>query len=177
MAVQAGCTLFRSFPNPGSAEVMNAARLAEAATDRHEGPWEEEESMRGAGGTEGGIGRFVIGFLMMVAGGYLFLHNIAVTMGFGFGHHMFSFGGVAIPSGYVLIPFVIGVGIIFYSSGNILGWILAIASLVMLGVGVITQTRFHLRDMSAFELLTILVLLVGGVGLFLNSLRSSKSIL
>ncbi len=131
--------------------------------------------MRGAGGTEGGIGRFFVGLVMMIAGGYLFLHNIQVSIGFGLGYQVFSFWGIGITSGYVLIPFLFGVGIIFFNSRNILGWALAIASLVMLGVGVITQTRFHLRNMTAFELITILVLMVGGVGLFLSSLRSSKS--
>ena len=133
--------------------------------------------MRGAGGTEGGIGRFFMGLIMMIAGGYLFLHNITVSTGFGLGYRLFDFWGFGITSGYVLIPFLFGVGIIFYNSHNILGWILAIGSLVMLAVGVITQTHFHLRNMTAFELITILVLLVGGVGLFISSLRHSQSIL
>ncbi len=133
--------------------------------------------MRGAGGTEGGIGRFFMGLIMMIAGGYLFLHNITVSTGFGFGYRLFDFWGFGITSGYVLIPFLFGVGIIFYNSRNLLGWILAVGSLAMLAVGVITQTHFHLRNMTAFELITILVLLVGGVGLFVSSLRHSESIL
>lgn len=137
----------------------------------------EEEHMRGAGGTEGGIGRFFIGLIMMVAGGYLFLHNIHVSIGFGLGYQYFSFWGVGFTSGMVLVPFIFGIGLMFYNASNILGWLLTGASLVMLGFGVIAQTRFHLQNMSAFDLLTILVLLVGGIGLFLSSLRSTKSAL
>ncbi|HOI96492.1 MAG TPA: hypothetical protein PK250_17445 [Syntrophobacter fumaroxidans] len=133
--------------------------------------------MRGAGGTEGGIGRFFIGLIMIVAGGYLFLHNIHVSVGFGLGYRYFSFWGVGITSGMVLVPFIFGVGLIFYDRSRLIGWLLAGASLVMLGFGVIAQTRFHLQNMSAFDLLTILVLLVGGIGLFAGSLRSSKSVL
>ncbi|MCE5336771.1 MAG: hypothetical protein LLG06_19510 [Desulfobacteraceae bacterium] len=129
--------------------------------------------MRGAGGTEGGTGRFFLGLLMMVAGGYLFLHNIQVSIGYGLGYQFFSVWGTGITSGMVLVPFLFGVGMIFYNSSNYLGWLLAAASLVMLGFGVIAQTQFHLHSMSAFELLTILFLLVGGIGLFLSSLRSS----
>jgi hypothetical protein len=114
---------------------------------------------------------------MMIAGAYLFLHNIQVGIGFGFGHRLFDLRGVGITSGLVLVPFLLGVGMIFYNSSNILGWLLSVASLVMLTFGVISQTRFQLRSMSAFELLTILVLLAGGIGLFLSSLRSSRSIL
>ena len=133
--------------------------------------------MRGAGGTEGGIGRFFLGFIMMASGGYLFLHNIQVSPGFGLGYQYFNVGGISITSGMVLVPFVLGVGMIFYNATGVLGWLLAVASLVMLGFGVIAQTSFRMRDMTAFDLLTILVLLVGGIGLLLSSLRHSKSIL
>ncbi len=131
--------------------------------------------MRGAGGTEGGTGRFFMGLFMMVVGGYLFFNNIQVSLGFGLGYQYFSAWGVGITSGFVLIPFLFGIGMIFYNASNILGWLLAIASLAMLAFGVIAQTRFHLHNMSAFELLTILFLLVGGIGLFLSSLRSSRN--
>ncbi|MGA2401541.1 MAG: hypothetical protein ABSG91_07520 [Syntrophobacteraceae bacterium] len=130
--------------------------------------------MRGAGGTEGGAGRFFTGLVMMVGGGYLFLRNIQASLGVGLGYQYFSVWGMGITSGMVLVPFLFGIGMIFYNASNILGWLLTVASLVMLGFGVIAQTRFHLHNMSAFELLTILTLLVGGIGLFLSSLRSSK---
>ncbi len=131
--------------------------------------------MRGAGGTDGGIGRFFLGLVMMVGGGYLLLDNIQVSSGFGLGYRLWSFGGVGITGGMVLLPFIFGIGMIFYNSRNVIGWFLAGASLVMLVFGVISQTSFQFRYMSAFELLTILVLLFGGIGLFLSSLRNSGS--
>jgi len=42
----------------------------------------------------------------------------------------------------------------------------------MLGFGIISSLEFQLRNMSAFELIMILVLLVGGIGLFLSSFKS-----
>ena len=45
----------------------------------------------------------------------------------------------------------------------------------LLAFGVIAQTHFQFRNMTAFDLITILVLLVGGIGLFLSSLRGDKS--
>ena len=130
--------------------------------------------MRGAGGTEGGIGRFFIGLIMLIAGGYLFFNNIQIATAYrlgGFGAGAFrSFGGFS-TSGYVLVPFVFGIGMVFYSVKNIIGWLLVVASLVMLGFGVVTSVSFHLVRMSAFDLITILVLMIGGLGLFLSSLR------
>ncbi len=128
-------------------------------------------AFEGAGGTSGGIGRFFIGLVMIVAGGYLLLDAIHVTNTFGMGTALYQFGGFRLTSGLVLIPFIFGIGFVFYNSKNPLGWILVIASLIMLGFGVIANIHFRLRAMSAFELLMILGLFIGGIGLFLSSLR------
>ncbi|MGE4518803.1 MAG: hypothetical protein AB7E04_04775 [Desulfobacteraceae bacterium] len=126
----------------------------------------------GAGGTKGGTGRFLTGLVMMVAGGYLFLDAVRVTHGFHMGYRLYSFGGFRLTGGMVLIPLIFGIGIIFYNSKNILGWLLSSASLIMLVFGIISSINFRLRSMSSFELITIIVLAVGGLGLFLSSLKN-----
>lgn len=128
--------------------------------------------MRGAGGTSGGVGQFFLGFTMMCAGFYLLFNAISVYSSFGFGSVLFQFSIGGITSGMILIPFIIGVGIIFYNSRNPVGWLLAIGSLSALFFGVISSLHFTLRTMSAFELISILVLAIGGLGLFLRSLRT-----
>ncbi|QWL03176.1 hypothetical protein JV206_02705, partial [Shewanella indica] len=60
-----------------------------------------------------------------------------------------------------------------YSGKNILGRLLAIGSISAMIFGVISTIHFNLRSMSSFELLVILVLLAGGIGLFLRSLKGS----
>lgn len=127
---------------------------------------------RGAGGTEGGIGSFLIGLIMMIGGGYLLLNAIVVRPTFGFGSRVFGIGGMPITSGMVLIPFMLGIGLIFYNSRNWIGWLLAGGSLLALVFGVIANMNLQLARMSAFDLIVILVLLVGGIGLFLRSLRN-----
>ena len=74
----------------------------------------------------------------------------------------------------VLVPFIFGVGIIFFDSKNPIGWILAGASLVMLLFGIISTIDFRLRRMSAFELMTILTLFIGGLGLMFSALRETS---
>ena len=129
---------------------------------------------RGAGGTDGGTGSFLIGLIMMIGGAYLLLNSIIVRPNFGLGSVAFRVGGLPITSGMVLIPFMFGVGMVFYNSRNWIGWILAGGSLVALVFGVIANMTLQLSRMSAFDLIVILVLLVGGIGLFLRSLRSAS---
>jgi membrane-bound ClpP family serine protease len=87
------------------------------------------------------------------------------------GYRLYSFGGIGINSGMVMIPFILGVGIVFYNSKNPVGWVLSVGALVALIFGVIASIQFKFRPMSAFDLITILVLSMGGLGLFLRSLK------
>jgi len=132
--------------------------------------------MRGAGGTQGGAGEFLLGLLMMCGGFYMLLNSIVISSGFGFGARLYSFsawgGSYGITTGMILIPFMIGIGLIFYQGKSLLGWCLSIGSIAALIMGVIASLRFSFRSMSAFDLIVILILAIGGLGLFLRSLRT-----
>ena len=126
----------------------------------------------GAGGTRGGIGRFFLGLMMMIAGTYLFLDAIEIWSSWGMRGGMFNIGGFNLPGGLILVPFIFGIGMVFYNARNYAGWLLIFASMVMLVYGVIASINLGFRRISAFELLMILVLFAGGIGLFLSSLRA-----
>lgn len=132
--------------------------------------------MKGAGGTSGGIGQFFIGLIMMIGGFYLLLNAISVVSHFGLGSRLYGFSAFGsnygITSGMVMIPFMFGIGIIFYNGKNLIGWLLTLGSVVALIFGVISSIHFTFKSMSAFDLITILVLAIGGLGMFIRSLRT-----
>jgi hypothetical protein len=130
--------------------------------------------MRGAGGTDGGAGRFILGAIMFVGGGLPVSRKYPSSLRFQLGYGALQHGGMGVTSGMLLIPFMLGVGMIFYSGRNPLGWLLAVGAVVAMGFGVLSNVRLELAHMSLFNLLTILVLNVGGAGLLLSSLRSEK---
>lgn len=131
--------------------------------------------MRGAGGTQGGTLMFLLGIIMMCGGFYLLLSSIVIRAQWGLGYSLYSFGGFGITSGMIMIPFLFGVGMVFYDSRSMLGWLLAVGSLAALIFGVIASANFNLRAMSAFDLIVMLVLAFGGVGLVLKSLNPPHS--
>jgi hypothetical protein len=111
----------------------------------------------------------------MCGGFYLLLNGIVVSSSFGFGSRLFGIGGMGLTGGMILIPLLIGIGMVFYNARSYLGWLIAIASFGALVFGVISSVSLNLRTMTAFELIVILTLAFGGLGLFLNSLRPSRS--
>ena len=129
---------------------------------------------RGAGGTEGGAGTFILGLIMAVAGAYLLLRGIIVRPSFGMRSVAFQLGGFPVTTGVILVPFLLGVGGIFYNSRQIWGWAVAGLALLAMIVGVIANLNIQLVRMSLFDFLVILVLLVGGIGLLARSLKPTR---
>lgn len=128
----------------------------------------------------GGVGNFFLGIFMLIGGGYMLLQSIRVSSGFSMGMGLFrlNFGGAgaySVTTGMVLIPMIFGIGLLFYNSKKILGWLLTFGSLIALIFGVLSNLRVYMRNMSIFELTVMLVLTFGGLGLFLRSLKQMES--
>lgn len=121
--------------------------------------------MSGAGGTPGGIGQFLLGFALAVAGGWLLMNQVVVSGGSWdlWGYNSF---------GLSLLPFILGTGMIFFNGKSVLGWLLLLAGLVIIFAGVIVNLRVYFLSTSLFNILSILVLLFGGIGLIARSLKT-----
>jgi hypothetical protein len=122
--------------------------------------------LRGAGGTPGGLGTFFLGFIMIVAGGYLLTNQVMVTSG------AWRWGGYN-AFGLSLVPLLLGVGLLFVNGRSLAGWFLTCAGAVIIFVGILAHLEIYFRPTSLFHTLLILVLLVGGLGLVARSLRAS----
>ena len=87
----------------------------------------------GAGGTPGGIGTFLLGFALACAGAWLLTDQVVVSGDYfasGFmvpvvNYRMNSFG-------LSLVPFILGIGFLFFDGKSRIGWLLTIAGLVII---------------------------------------------
>lgn len=127
-----------------------------------------ERIERGAGGTPGGVGQFLIGLGMAVAGAFLLTNQVTVTTGF---WHMWGFNTF----GLVLIPLVVGIGFLFFDGKSKVGWILTFAGAIIIFVGILVNLDIYFRATSLFNTILMLVLLTGGIGLIARSLTSKGS--
>ena len=124
------------------------------------------ENQTGAGGTPGGVSTFLIGFVMAVAGGYLLTNQVTVTSGVWalWGYNTF---------GLSLLPFIVGVLMLFIDGRSKVGWLLLIAGVVIILAGIIMNLRIYFEPTSLFNTLLMLALLAGGIGLIARSLKSA----
>ena len=123
------------------------------------------EPMRGAGGTPGGLGTFLAGSAMVVAGGYLLLTRVTVASG------LWQFWGYN-AFGLSLVPLLLGIGLLFFDGRSVVGWALTAAGALIILVGIIANLHVYFRPTSLFDTLLILGLLAGGLGFVARSLRA-----
>ncbi len=124
----------------------------------------ENRTVSDVGGTPGGLGEFLIGFIMACVGGYLLANQVTVVGSY------WSFWG-ANSFGITLIPMLFGVGLLFWRGRSIIGWLLTIAGALFILAGVIANMHIYFQPTSLFNTLVMLVLLVGGLGLIARSVQ------
>lgn len=124
---------------------------------------DNESRLRGAGGTPGGIGEFVLGVIMAIAGAYLITTQVVVTSG------MWSIWGYN-AFGLSLFPLIFGIGILFFNGKSIVGWALLVIGVVIIFTGIIMNLHIYFERTSLFNTILMFVLLAGGIGLILRAL-------
>lgn len=126
---------------------------------------DEKDKIRGAGGTPGGVGQFVFGLGLVIAGGYLFLRHVTVTSALWtlYGYNAF---------GLSLIPLLLGIGVLFFDGRSVIGWILTFGGVVIMLAGIIANLQIYFNPTSLTDTLIMLGMLAAGIGLVARSLRS-----
>jgi hypothetical protein len=125
----------------------------------------DNRTFRDAGGTPGGLGHFVLGFIMSCIGGYLLINQVTVVGSFWnfYGENTF---------GITLLPMLFGIGLLFWRGRSIIGWFLTIAGALFIFAGILANLHIFFRPASLFNTIVMLVLLVGGLGLIARGLQS-----
>lgn len=123
----------------------------------------ENRTLRDVGGTPGGIGEFVIGFVMACVGGYLLSNQVSIVGSY------WSFYG-ANTFGVTLIPMLLGIALLFWSAKSVMGWALTAGGFLFILAGVIANMHIYFQPTTLFNTMVMLIFLVGGLSLVARSL-------
>ena len=126
---------------------------------------ENKSKWEGAGGTPGGMGEFLLGLGMAVAGAYMLASSVTVSSG---SWHVWGYNAF----GLSLVPLIFGIGLLFYNGRSKVGWLLLFAGVIIIFAGIIMNLNVYFRPTSLFGTIVMLVLLAGGVGLVARALRA-----
>ncbi len=120
--------------------------------------------MIGAGGTPGGIPQFFIGLAMATVGAYLLTQQVTVQTGY------WTIGGYS-AFGLSLLPFLAGIGLIFFDGRSKAGLILLTLGVLIIAAGILMNLTVYFRPTSLFNTLMMLGLTAAGIGLTLRAAR------
>lgn len=117
------------------------------------------------------------GLVLMALGMYLFLDSVRVESGhYGWMSGMIGRGrqGMETTSmGIVFVPFLLGVGVLFFDASKKWAWWLAGLGLVVIVIEILSRIRFVL-DMKTTHLLMILVMVAAGAGMALRAFVAGR---
>src|SRR5919112_4991889 len=119
---------------------------------------ENKSKWEGAGGTPGGVGEFLLGLGMAVAGAYLLASSVTVSSG---AWHVWGYNAF----GLSLVPLIFGIGLLFYNGRSKAGWLLLFVGVIIIFAGIIMNLHVYFQPTSLFGTIVMLILLAGGVGL------------
>lgn len=122
--------------------------------------------IQNVGGTPGGTRTFLLGMIMTITGGYLLFQQVSVGGGY---WSWAVFGGAGRSFGITLLPLLFGIGILFANGRSLIGRSLTFGGALVIIVGIIANLDIHFQTTSLWNLLLMLVLLVGGIGLVARS--------
>jgi hypothetical protein len=122
------------------------------------------DRLRDVGGTPGGLGSFLMGFIMACIGAYLLTSQVGIVGSY------WSFYGAS-TFGITLLPMLLGIAMLFWNGRSVLGWILTIAGALFIFGGIIANMHLFFYPTSLFNTMVMLVLLVGGLSLIAKAVR------
>lgn len=106
----------------------------------------------------------LLGGLAMLAVG-LFWFSTSVTVSNSFFTHGVHIGFANVPSGLVIVPFIIAVVLVFIRPESFARKLFLALSVLLIITSIIASTRLYLSSMTLFEWAGILILIFGGLAL------------
>lgn len=103
--------------------------------------------------------RFFGGLALMAVGLFILLNSVHVGS---YGWGRLSFGFFSMPSGLVVVPFIIGVVWLFASEGSFASKVFTVLSVLFIIAAIIMNTTFIVKGMSLFYWLMTFVMIFGG---------------
>ena len=114
--------------------------------------------------------QFFSGMIMLGAGLFWLFQKTTVSTSGIFALGGWMLGSVTIPSGAVILPFFIGVILLFFCDRRIYGWIVTALGLAIIVLAIIMSIQIRFTRTTMFEFVMMFLLIGGGCGLLLKVL-------
>ena len=116
------------------------------------------------------IAKFFIGMVLLAVGLFMIFQNITVSSSWGRGGYIYHFGDFGIANGMIMLPIIIGIGMLFFMKKRIYGWIVLAIGVTFVLFTIFATTSIHWRTTSAYLFVVMFGMTAAGAGLVLREI-------
>lgn len=132
---------------------------------------EARDSTRSSSKDEGNrLLKFFIGLLLLGGGLFMIFQNISVSSTWGYGGYFLSFGGFHLSNGLIMLPIIIGIGMLFLMDKKIFGWVVLSIGIVIVLLSVMLTTHLSWRTTNAYVFIVMFGMTAAGGAMVLREL-------
>lgn len=113
---------------------------------------------------------FLVGLGLFCGGTFLVMQNTVLSSRF----TLMDFLGVNPPFGLVILPLLIGIGVLFFNEKSIFGWVLTIGGLITILLGVLMGLNIFFKPVSLYEGILMFGLIAAGIGMVAKAFANTK---
>lgn len=107
---------------------------------------------------------FLIGIILTSVGLFLLTQQTIVTMNW----YHWAFGSFKLASGLILVPFIIGVIVMFFNPKSLIGKIVTIIGIVIIIATIIMSIDIAFKQTSLYNFIIMIGMIAAGSGLLLR---------
>ena len=113
---------------------------------------------------------FLVGLALLCGGLFLIFQNTTLSTNF----TLMDIMGFTPPFGVVLIPFIIGVGVLFFNEKSFIGWLLTIMGLVIIVLGILMGLRIYFNKITLAQGIIMFGMAAAGAGMTLKAIAGKR---
>ena len=116
--------------------------------------------------------QFFLGFLLFGGGVYWALNSFIVTSTWGNGY--WGLFGLRLPAGVMLIPLLIGIGLLFFMKRKFVGGMVSVLGLLVILISLLSSLQFHAVQGSLYVYVLMFAMIAAGAGLLIRVLFKKR---
>lgn len=124
------------------------------------------KNLRGA--ADSALIKFFAGLLLFGGGIYWMLNSFTVSSTWGRGY--WSLFGAHLPTGTMLIPLLLGIGMMFFMEKKTIGGMVTGLGVLIIIISLLTSIEFHAVHKSLYEYVLMFGMTAAGAGLLIKTL-------
>lgn len=121
-------------------------------------------------GTDHTLLYFFLGIILLGAGIFMITKNTYV----GVIWYQWRIGGFGIPTGAIILPLLIGIGMLFFNSKSIIGWIITVLGGVIIVLSIILSVEIRFATTNLYSFIIMFGCAFAGAGMLLRSLFKKR---